>query len=90
MTQNDLKWLEESLQCEVEKYLLDAELTVEECREILDWVKDGNSVYSNPWLLYEESGQPMDFITALRALPDFADYAKQTEEQSTSAQALYF
>ena len=72
MTQNDLKQLEEYLRNEADEYLLDADVTPDERREVLEWVKSGNSVYSNPWYLYDESGHSMDYITAMRTVPDLA------------------
>lgn len=72
MTQNDLKQLEEYLRHEAYEYLLDADVTPDECREVLEWVKSGNSVYSNPWYLYDEGGNPMDYIAAMRTVPDLA------------------
>lgn len=72
MTQNDLKQLEEYLRNEANEYLLNADVTPDERREVLEWVKSGNSVYSNPWYLYDESGHSMDYITAMRTVPDLA------------------
>jgi hypothetical protein len=35
-----------------------------------DWVKDGNSVYDNPWCIADEQGRPMDYISAIRVVDD--------------------
>lgn len=70
MTQYDLKWLKDHLWRETAEYLLDAEVTPEERQEILEWVKSGNSVYSNPWYLYDERGSQVDYITAMHLMPE--------------------
>lgn len=72
MTQFDLKQLDEYLRREACEYLRNAQITPKERLEILEWVKSGNSVYSNPWYLYDEGGHPMDYITAMRTVPDLA------------------
>ncbi|MDL2252777.1 hypothetical protein LJC64_04780 [Ruminococcaceae bacterium OttesenSCG-928-A11] len=72
MTQNDVNRLEDYLRHEANKYLLDADVTPDERREVLEWVKSGNSVYCNPWYLYDDGGHSMDYITAMRTVPDLA------------------
>ena len=72
MTQFDLKEQAEYLRREACEYLRGAQITPEERLETLEWVKSGNSVYSNPWYLYDESGHSMDYITAMRTVPDLA------------------
>ena len=73
MTQFDLKQLDEYLRREACECLLDMDVTPDERREVLEWVKSGNSVYNNPWYLCDEGGHPMDYITAMRTVPDLAD-----------------
>lgn len=41
-------------------------LSQEEKHELREWMADGNSVNSNPHLIYGETGRPMDFIAAAR------------------------
>jgi len=41
-------------------------MTAEEKIDLLEWVEDGNSVYSNPSLISDDNGNPMDFINAHR------------------------
>lgn len=72
MTQFDLKQLDEYLRretCEDACWIW----TLHRTSGILEWVKSGNSVYSNPWYLCDEGGHPMDYITAMRTVPDLAD-----------------
>jgi len=38
-----------------------------EMADLLRWVYSGRSVYENPFLIYNESGRPMDFINGCRA-----------------------
>ena len=49
------------------EYLKNNDMMPLERQELLAWIKDGNSVYDNPWLLYEEQGYLMDYLTAMRA-----------------------
>ena len=43
-------------------------MTPLERQELLDWIKDRNSVYDNPWDLYDDSGYRMDYIEAMRVM----------------------
>jgi len=45
-------------------------LSYTEKNELKEWVDDGNSVYDNPYDLYDENGHPLDFITARRIFFD--------------------
>ena len=59
-----IKQLQEHI---VETYLLTVDnITEAEKRELLEWVAVGNSVYDNPYSLYDDSGRPMDFINGCR------------------------
>jgi hypothetical protein len=55
-----------------------AEITKEERYDLREWVAAGNSVYDNPYSIYDDSGQPMDFINGCRF------EAEMTEEQFRS------
>ena len=48
------------------------DMTVEEKYELREWLANGNSVNSNPHLLYGENGCLMDFISACRTTEDMA------------------
>jgi len=48
-------------------------LSFEEKTELREWVDIGNSVYDNPFDLYDEKGRPLDFITGLRILIETRD-----------------
>ena len=51
----------------VKTYLRTIEdITKDEIHDLHEWVEDGNSVYDNPYLIYDSSGRPMDFINACR------------------------
>jgi hypothetical protein len=66
-TQEDKKWLKAYLNKELRDYLRKiGALTAEENKDLRDWVASGNSVYDNSCLLYDDSGGPMDYITACR------------------------
>ena len=45
-------------------------MTLEERKELREWVADGNSVNENPYLLYGDNGLPFDYITAIRINED--------------------
>ena len=47
-------------------------MTTVEKDELREWLANGNSVNSNPHLLYSESGCLMDFIDASRTAEDMA------------------
>jgi len=51
----------------VDTYLLTiGDITEDEKRDLIEWLERGYSVYSNPYLLSDERGQPMDFIHGCR------------------------
>jgi hypothetical protein len=55
---------------EAAAYLKTQKMTPPERKDLLEWVKDGNSVHNNPWLLYSEEGHPLDFLDAMRITED--------------------
>jgi hypothetical protein len=58
----------------MDTYLLTvADVTEEERRDLNEWVNRGYSVYDNPYTLYDERGQPMDYINGCRAGLDMAE-----------------
>jgi|WetSurMetagenome_2_1015567.scaffolds.fasta_scaffold156744_1 hypothetical protein len=58
------------LQREAAEYMACMEITQTERQELLDWIRDGRSVYDNPWYMADESGMLMDFISAMREVDD--------------------
>ncbi len=60
------------LRREAAEYIRGLDITPEECRELLVWVKDGNSVHSNHWYMADDRGCPMDYITAARVTYELA------------------
>ena len=48
-------------------------LTADEKKDLHQWVAGGNSVYENPYFLYDESGNPMDFISSRRVDIDMCE-----------------
>jgi hypothetical protein len=58
----------------VDTYLLTiGDITEVERRDLDQWVAQGNSVYDNPYTLYDERGQPMDYINGCRVGIDMAE-----------------
>ena len=55
-----------SLYQELREYEETKEMTTGERRGLYKWVKQGNSVYSNPELTTYEDGSEMDFIDGFR------------------------
>lgn len=54
------------------QYLSSHDLSPEETVELHAWVLAGNSVFSNPWLLSDESGGPESFVAASRIIADLS------------------
>ena len=55
------------LRCELKEYEKTfSDLTSEEEIMLREWVKDGNSVYANPYLYSDDRGRPLDFINTIR------------------------
>jgi len=48
------------------------DMTVSEKDELREWLANGNSANSNPYLIYGENGCLMDFIGACRTAEDMA------------------
>lgn len=53
---------------EVLAYLEQQKASTEERRLAWNWVRQGENLFDNPWFLYDGSGQPMDFISAMRTI----------------------
>jgi len=59
------------LRKELKEYLMVIDpLTENEKKELREWVRAGNSVNDNPYLLCNEYGWPMDFINGCRVGAD--------------------
>ena len=58
------------LKREAIEYMTSKNITPMERQEILDWITKGHSVYDNPWLMADEQGRLMDYISALRTAND--------------------
>ena len=48
-------------------------ITAQEMSDLNEWVAAGRSVYDNPYLLHDESGNIMDFISACRIDSEITD-----------------
>jgi hypothetical protein len=58
----------------MDTYLLTiGEITEDERRDLNEWVACGYSVYDNPYTLYDERGQPMDYINGCRVGLDMVE-----------------
>jgi len=53
---------------DLRRYARSTEMTMPERRKLYRWVAKGNNPYDNPWFYYEESGNPMGYIEAVRML----------------------
>ena len=58
---------------EVLDYLEKHTASPEERRQTWRWVKQDHDLSDNPWLLYDDSGWPMDFISALRVIDEIKE-----------------
>ena len=69
-------------------------ITAAERKELRKWVADGNRVCDNPWLIHEENGFMMDFISAGRVIEDMIanpdDYWGESEKYSNETDATPF
>lgn len=60
----------------VEEYLRKMNATPEERNELLAWIRNGNDFTTNGDYITDESGRPMDYISASRFMEDIcAQYA---------------
>lgn len=51
-------------------YFRTIHITAEELSDLNEWIKEGNSFYSNPWLVYNKKGTISNFIEGSRAIKD--------------------
>jgi len=62
------------------------DMTSEEKYNLREWIANGNSVNSNPFMIYGENGCPTDFIDASRTADDMAanpeDYFGELNSES--------
>lgn len=66
----------------LEVYLLSvSNVTVDEIRELREWVDAGKSVYDNPYDLFNESGCPMDFINGCRIGAQMEDMCRNYSDE---------
>ncbi len=57
---------------DAQKYLAKyPDVTKEEKKELMQWLKQGNSPYSNDRYVCDESDRPVDFIAAIRAEQEY-------------------
>lgn len=47
-------------------------LTPNEQAELNTWLAEGNSKNSNPWNITDESGNELDFVSAMRTVAELA------------------
>lgn len=55
-------------------------MTPEERRDLRAWVRKGNSVYDNPWYIYGENGEPMDYLAAAEFDEELCERMRTGEE----------
>ncbi len=58
------------LKREAAAYLKANNMTSEERQDLLEWIKGGESVRDNPWLMTDDDGIPMDYLSSMRAAED--------------------
>mgnify|MGYP006916315872 FL=1 len=59
---------------DVKEYLSQfSDVTVKEKSELLKWLKTGNDYRDNAYFYADESGKPMDFVTAMRFDKELSD-----------------
>lgn len=60
------------LRREYGEYAAKTEMTETERNELVNWVSQGHSPYSNPANIADESGCEMDFIRGIRTITELA------------------
>lgn len=60
--------LREFLSEELQRYTREIPMNAKERSELRKWVQSGHSPYDNGWYISTETGEPLDFINALRAV----------------------
>lgn len=55
---------------EYDEYAAKTEMTETERNELINWVSQGHSPYSNPANIADESGCEMDFIRGIRTIAE--------------------
>ena len=58
--------LRETLSEDYNRYIKEVSMSPDERNELRKWVQSGHSPYDNSWCIATETGNPMDFVTALR------------------------
>jgi hypothetical protein len=54
------------LKREAAAYLKANDMTPEERHDLFAWIQGGESVHDNPWLMTDDDGIPMDYLSAMR------------------------
>lgn len=70
---------------QLRKYEKEVTMTIEERRDLYEWVADGESPYDNGYNINGENGWPMDFVSAMRFVSDqtdwFMDLSKEEQQK---------
>ena len=74
------------LEIELNEYLKTTPVNEEELAALKEWVADGNSVHSNPSMVTDEHGNPMDFLFDYRY---HAEIYKELEHLSGKEKQIY-
>jgi hypothetical protein len=68
-------------------------MTAEEKEELREWMASGNSINSNPYLLYGDNGELMDLVNARRVAEEMAAYPERfrsTDVENQENRSLLF
>jgi hypothetical protein len=60
-----------------------------EKNELNQWVADGNSVYDNPFDIYDDVGNPIDFINGYRLIIEMCNTYTNSFEQNFDSLSRY-
>ena len=64
---NIKKKLNDTQRKELKEYEVGKRLKDNERTSLYEWAAEGNSPYKNPFYVYDETGRPMDYVSALRS-----------------------
>ena len=85
------EWLKESLEEEYKEYVKVTPMTPKERLAVREWVKNGNSVHSNPEDAWQDGMIPVDFLDTYRDTEYILEHTKgmNNEKRAKFAMAYY-
>lgn len=73
----------------VKEFLRQMNATLEERKEVLAWVCDGNDFMTNGDFITDEQGMPLDYITANRAMEEICAWFAAMPPKELAEEYIY-